>query len=248
MLLEICAGSLTSALNAQTGGAHRIELCDNLTEGGTTPSPGTIRQVKKLLKIPVFVLVRPRPGDFLYSAEEIEAMKEDILFCKEQRAEGVVLGLLKTDGSVDIDRCSDLIQLARPMQVTFHRAFDMTRDPFEAMEDIIRLGCEKILTSGQAASAIEGSDLISSLIIKAGKRITVMPGGGISEYIVAELVRKTGAQEVHASLRSPVESKMNFRNDSATMGNKGSDEYSRFETDPDRVKKFLNNLRSSSYI
>jgi copper homeostasis protein len=246
--LEVCAGSLASALNAQEGGAHRIELCANLSEGGTTPSPGTIRQVKKLLNIPVFVLIRPRPGDFLYSSDEFEAMKEDILYCKEHNAAGVVLGILKNDGNVDVDRSSELVRLARPMQVTFHRAFDMTKDPFAVMEDIIQLGCDTILTSGQAASAIEGSDLISSLIKKAGKRITIMPGGGITENNVAELLQKTGAREVHASLRSPVGSKMNYRNDAAKMGKSGSEEYSRLETDPDRVRNFLNNLRSSSYI
>lgn len=242
-VLEVCAGSLTSALNALDGGANRIELCDNLSEGGTTPSPGTIRQVRKHLKIPVFVLVRPRPGDFLYSSEEFESMKEDILYCKEHRAEGVVLGLLKQDGSVDVARCSELIELARPMQVTFHRAFDLTRDPFEAMESIIDLGCERILTSGQAVTAIGGSDLISSLIRIAGDRIIIMPGGGITENNIMETLRKTGAVEVHASLRSPVGSNMKYRNDRTSMGKPGTDEYSWLETDPGRVRKLVSMLQ-----
>jgi copper homeostasis protein len=242
MLLEICSGSLTSAVNAQKGGAHRIELCDNLSEGGTTPSPGTIRMVKKLLDIPVFVLIRPRPGDFLYTAEEFESMKEDVLFCKGHRVEGVVLGILQADGQVDAERCAALIQLARPMQVTFHRAFDRARDPFDALEDIIHLGCERILTSGQAASAMEGSELIRELVSRAGPRISIMPGSGVSEDNVIKLVKKTGVREVHASLRSPSRSPMQFRNDNVSMGKPGADEYSRLETDSERVKIFLSRL------
>lgn len=242
--LEVCAGSLQSALNAQAGGAHRIELCDNLSEGGTTPSPGTIRQAIKLLNIPVFVLIRPRPGDFLYSNEEFESIKEDIAFCREQRAEGIVVGVLKPDGSIDKMRMAELIDLARPMQVTFHRAFDMAANAFVATEDIIMLGCDRILTSGQAANAMHGAGLISQLIEKAGDRITIMPGGGITEWNVAELVRKTGAQEVHASLRSPVNSQMQFRNDNASMGSPGSDEFNRLETDPEKVKKVVTLLAS----
>jgi len=241
-LLEVCAGSLQSALHAKAGCAHRIELCDNLSEGGTTPSPGTIRMVKKLLDIPVFVLIRPRPGDFLYSDEEFESMKEDVLFCKGHRVEGVVLGVLHANGTVDVERCAALIQLARPMQVTFHRAFDRTRDPFDALEDIIHLGCERILTSGQAASAMEGSDMIMELVSRAGPRISIMPGSGVSEDNVIGLVKKTGAREVHASLRSPFRSHMQFWNDQVSMGKPGADEYSRLETDSERVKIFLSRL------
>jgi copper homeostasis protein len=246
MLLEICAGSLQSALNARAGGAHRIELCDNLAEGGTTPSPGVIRQAIKMLDIPVFVLIRPRPGDFLYSMEEFEAMKEDVAFCKEHRAEGVVLGILNADGSVDMDRCTELIQLARPMQVTFHRAFDLARNPLASLESIIALGCERILTSGQAATAMEGSELLSSLINIAGKRIVIMPGGGITENNVEELIRKTRAVEIHASLRAALKSRMKFRNESTSMGKPGSDEYSRLETDSEKVRLLLINWKSFS--
>lgn len=243
-LLEVCAGSLQSALNAAKGGAHRIELCDNLSEGGTTPSPGIILRVKELLDIPVFVLIRPRSGDFLYSSDEFVAMKEDILFCKEHRVQGVVFGILTAEGNVDIDRTAELVKLARPMQVTFHRAFDMASDPYAALESIIGLGCERILTSGQAATAMEGSDRISSLITKAGNRITIMPGGGINEHNVVELIQKTGAIEFHASLRSPVESQMKYRNDNVAMGKSSTGEYSQLETDPERVRQLLSKIIS----
>jgi copper homeostasis protein len=241
-LLEVCAGSLTSALAAQTGGAHRIELCDNLNEGGTTPSPGIIKQAVKLLEIPVFVLIRPRAGDFLYSYTEFEAMKEDILFCKEHRAKGVVLGILNDDGSVDMERTAELVGLAAPMQVTFHRAFDRTNDPFQAMEDIISLGIQRILTSGQAASAPDGADLISKLIIRAAGRIIIMPGGGVNEGNVLKLRDITKAAEFHASLRSPIKSGMKNHNENVFMGKAGVNEYSWMETDPQRVRNLIERL------
>jgi copper homeostasis protein len=243
-LLEVCAGSLQSALNAQAGGAHRIELCDNLSEGGTTPSPGTIRQAVQMLNIPVFVLIRPRPGDFLYSEAEFESMKADVLFCKEHRAEGVVVGILRADGTVDLDRMSELIRLARPMQVTFHRAFDMVKEPFRALEDIIAIGCDRILTSGQAPTVMEGSGLIAKLVHQAGDRIVIMPGSGISEKNAVEVLRLTGAKEIHASLRSAVPSAMEFKNYKTSMGNPGTDEFNRMETDPEKVRSVIQQIRS----
>lgn len=241
-LLEVCAGSLQSAINAQNGGAQRIELCDNLNEGGTTPSAGTIILTKKMLKIPVFVLIRPRPGDFLYSDQEFEIMKQDILFCKELRAEGVVLGILNKDGSVDIERVGQLVSLARPMQVTFHRAFDMTADPLQALEDISSLGIERILTSGQAMNADNGAGLISELIKISENKLVIMPGGGINEGNVIELLEKTGAREVHASLRTEVSSAMAFRKNSVSMEKHNNDEYSLMQTDAARVKRLVQKL------
>ena len=244
-LLEVCAGSLNSAMNAQVGGAQRVELCDNLSEGGTTPSPGIISQAVKQLNIPVFVLIRPRVGDFLYSEAEYEAMKADILFCKKHGVKGAVLGILNADGTIDKDRTAGLVQLARPMQATFHRAFDMTRNPFAALEDIINLGFDRILTSGQASNDIEGADLIAQLIKKAGNRIIIMPGGGITENNVTDLINSTGAKEVHASLRSPVNSEMQIRNKITTMGTRGQNEDTWMETDTNRVRRFcavLNNI------
>ncbi len=243
-ILEICAGSLSSALAAQAGGAQRIELCDNLSEGGTTPSAGNIIHAVKLLSIPVFVLVRPRAGDFLYTDDEFAAMREDVLFCKKHGAKGVVFGILAKDGNIDAGRCNQLVELARPMQVTFHRAFDMTPDPFQALEDIIGLGFDRILTSGQAATAASGAGLISRLISRAAGRIIIMPGSGIDEFNITELKRITGAGEYHASLRSPVKSRMEFRNRSAFMGKPDGDEFITLETDPERVGQFLINLNS----
>ncbi len=242
-LLEVCAGSLVSAFNARAGGAHRIELCDNLNEGGTTPSPGVISQAVKLLDIPVFVLVRPRPGDFLYSDEEFEAMKEDVLFCKGHGAKGVVLGVLNADGSVDIERTGELVALARPMKVTFHRAFDRVKDPFRAMEDIISLGIERILTSGQATSALAGAELIEQLNNKAINRIIIMPGSGINENNVSELITRTGTREVHASLRLPVKSRMQFRNLTATGGKTAHFETDWEETNIGRVKDVCKKMK-----
>ena len=242
-LLEVCSGSIISAINAQEGGAHRIELCDNLNEGGTTPSAGTIMIVTKKLTIPVFVLIRPRTGDFLYSAEEFEVMKQDIRFCKEHSAEGVVVGILKEDGSVDMERMKELVDLARPMQVTFHRAFDMTADPFRALEDIISLGIERILTSGQAPNAMAGANLIQQLNHRAANRIIIMPGGGITEHNIAALNKITGSTEVHGSLRSKITSRMIFRNDATSMGNIGDQEFDWMETDVERVRRILLELK-----
>ena len=247
MNLEICAGSLHSALAAQAGGAHRIELCDNLEQGGTTPSPGVIKQAVRMLGIPVFVLIRPRPGDFLYSDVEFQAMKDDILFCKEQGAKGVVLGILQKDGAVDLKRTSALVKLARPMQVTFHRAFDVTPDPFRALEDAISLGIDRILTSGQAATAWNGASLIKELVQQANDRILIMPGNGIHEENAKELIVLTGAKEVHASLRSLVKSRMEFKGINVSMGSAQPDEFSWMETDPDRVKKMLEVLKARGH-
>jgi copper homeostasis protein len=238
-LLEICAGSLTSALNAQAGGAGRIELCDNLSEGGTTPSPGIIKQAVQRLSIPVFVLIRPRAGDFLYSDEEFSVMKDDIIFCKEHGVKGVVLGVLNADASVDMERTKELVELARPLAVTFHRAFDMTANPFKAMEDIISLGIERILASGQASNAIDGADLIQQLNNRTHNRIIIMPGGGITEHNVSELITRTGVKEVHASLRSPVKSRMTYRNETTSMGKSGAKEYEWMETDAERVRMII---------
>jgi len=243
-LLEVCCGSITSALNAQEGGAHRIELCDNLNEGGTTPSAGTIIMAKKMLRIPVFVLIRPRTGDFLYSDVELEVMKKDIQFCKERRVEGVVFGILKEDGSVDSERMKELVALSRPMQVTFHRAFDMTCEPFKALEDIIHLGIERILTSGQASTALAGADLIQQLNNRAYNRIIIMPGGGITEHNVNELIAKTKVKEVHGSLRSRVIGKMQYRNDRSSVGSGSSNDYERMESDQERIRNVINSLRS----
>ena len=207
MIIEIVVFNIESAINAQLGGANRIELCDNPGEGGTTPSFGVIEQAKKNLSIDVYVMIRPRGGDFSYSDYEFAAMQRDIEMCKQLKVEGVVFGILDSDGRIDRERNKKLIELARPMKVTCHRAFDMTRDPLEALEDCISVGFDRILTSGQQTQAIKGVDLIRKLNQQANSRIVIMPGSGVNEENVGELVSKTGVKEIHFSARKFVSSK-----------------------------------------
>jgi copper homeostasis protein len=242
--LEICSGSVESAIAAQLGGADRVELCDNLYEGGTTPSAAAIESAKRYLTIPVHVIIRPRGGDFLYSETEFDIMRRDIEFCGENGVDGVVFGLLNADGSVDLEKCAELAEFAAPMSVTFHRAFDMCNDPFRALEDIISAGAHRILTSGLKNSAPEGSAIIAELIRKAGSRIIIMPGGGINESNVAEVARTTGAIEFHMSARKTYDSLMAFRRDGVLMGGiAGIPEYSKSIADPERIKNIINILK-----
>ncbi len=209
--LEILAYSIEAAIVAEKAGADRIELCDNPGEGGTTPSAGTIRQVIRQARIPVFPMIRPRGGDFLYSDAEFEAMREDIRLCKQLGAPGIVLGLLLADGTVDRVRTTLLVEEAYPMDVTFHRAFDQTADPLQALEDIIACGCTRILTSGQQSRAEEGIALIRSLVESAADRIIIMPGSGIRSANLPLLIQGTGATEFHSSAGILVEPGMTHR-------------------------------------
>src|SRR2546425_4916267 len=205
VLVEACVDSVESALAAARGGAHRIELCANLVEGGTTPSAGTLAVCRARLEIPIFVLIRPRGGDFLYSAAELAVMLEDVKQAKETGAQGIVTGVLRADGEIDQDRTGELIAAARPLRVTFHRAFDVCRDAGRALETLIALGVERVLTSGQAATAPEGAEAIAGLVRRAAGRIAVLPGGGVTEGNVAALVRATGVTEIgRASCRERV--------------------------------------------
>ncbi|WP_312136730.1 copper homeostasis protein CutC [Sphingobacterium sp.] len=206
--LEICANSLFSAKEAQRGGASRVELCQNLENGGTTPSYGQIKLVREALEIGVHVLIRPRGGDFLYSEEEFGEMKEDILYCKEVGCDGVVIGILNQDGGVDKVRMQELVDLAKPMCVVFHRAFDRSADPLKSLEDIIELGCDRLLTSGLQNSAWEGRELIKSLADQAAGRIEIMPGAGIDESNVRAIIEYTGVTSVHSSAKVVEASKM----------------------------------------
>lgn len=219
MLLEICANSLESAMNAQEGGADRIELCENLSEGGTTPSYGLLTLTRQHLRIPVHVLIRPRAGDFLYNDLEFEVMKSDITLCKELGFEGVVLGLLNADGSIDMERTRILTELASPLSVTFHRAFDCCSNPKQALEDIIACGCDRILTSGLKATAEEGAALLEKLVDQSKRRISIMPGSGIHSANIARLKSRISATEWHASAKAPAESAMQYQNtDLSDMG------------------------------
>lgn len=208
--LEICSNSSFSALQAQLGGASRVELCQNLENGGTTPSYGQIRSTRKLLDIGIHVLIRPRAGDFVYTAEEFEEIKEDIRFCKEVGCDGVVIGVLHPDGSVDKERCAELVALAKPLTAVFHRAFDRCKDPLTSLETIISLGFDRILTSGLALTAEAGKELLTTLIEKAAGRIEVMPGSGVNEGNIVGLLKETGAQSIHSSAKVTVASTMQY--------------------------------------
>ena len=212
MLLEICAFNLSAALAAQRAGADRIELCAGPEEGGVTPSAGLIRTARDLLQIPLYPIIRPREGDFLYSDEEFTVMLRDVELCRGLGCDGVVIGMLLADGSVDRSRCARLVETAYPMGVTFHRAFDRVGDPFAALETIIGIGCERILTSGQRPVAMEGAELLRELVREADERIVIMPGSGVRASNIAELVAKTGAVEFHTSARMRQASAMEFVN------------------------------------
>jgi copper homeostasis protein len=201
ILFEACVETVDQAVSAEEGGADRIELCSRLDVGGVTPDFESIRETRNRLKIPVHVLVRPRAGDFCYSPKEFEEMLNDTGRMKEIGIDGVVLGVLNSDRSVDMRRTAALVGAARPMSITFHRAFDETPEPIRALEDIISLGIERLLTSGQKPAAKEGIDLIKDLVIVGDGRVCVMAGGGVSEKNVLEIIRRTGVREVHGSLR-----------------------------------------------
>lgn len=239
VLLEICAGSVTSCLAAQEGGAGRVEFCDNLLEGGTTPSYGAIASARDKLSIRLNVIIRPRGGDFLYSDVEFEVMERDVVACKRLGVDGVVIGLLTADGDIDLPRTKRLVELAAPMPITFHRAFDVARDPFKALEDIIASGCTRLLTSGQEANALEGASLISKLREAAGERLTLMPGAGVRLNNIAQLIAETGCVEYHTSGRAPFASGMRYRNERVKMGGPGQDEYAIVETSADLVKQII---------
>lgn len=212
--LEVIGFTIEGCAIAQSAGAHRIELCDNPGDGGTTPSHGFIKAAREKLKIELFPIIRPRGGDFLYSDAEFEIMKTDVKLCKQLGCDGVVIGLLNADGTVDKKRNAALVELAYPLEVTFHRAFDRTADPFKAMEDIIEIGCERILTSGQRPHALDGAGLIAQLTEQADERIIIMPGSGVRSTNIIELAKKTGATEFHTSARIDTGSKMNYTNPS----------------------------------
>ncbi len=245
-ILEVCVESVEGAWAAQTGGADRVELCANLLEGGTTPSAGTMQQARAGLHIGLQIMIRPRGGDFCYSAVEFETMKLDVEAAKKSRADGIVTGILKEDGAVDEERMRALIETAKPLSVTFHRAFDMCRDPYEAMETLISLGVVRILTSGRESSALEGLELITDLIRRAGDRILIMPGGGITERNAARILKESGARELHVAALENIEGSMQYRNMRCFMGGElRPPEFSRLTTDAGRVSAFARILGKS---
>jgi copper homeostasis protein len=240
---EVCVDSAEAALAAQEGGADRVELCSDLLEGGLTPTHGTLKVARERLRIKIMAMVRPRGGDFCYSDVELAVMREDLLAAKALGADGIVFGLLQPDGTIDRDRTRDLVACARPLPVTFHRAFDMTRDPFEALDVLIDLGVDRVLTSGQEPSVIEGLSLITELGRRAGGRIIVMPGGGITARNVARVVNEAGVNEIHFASLEPREGRMEYRNPRVFMGGTlRPPEYAQDITRPESVASVIGAL------
>ena len=218
VLLEIVAYSLASAKAAVAGGADRIELCENTAEGGTTPSLGTLEAALALGGAKVHAMIRPRGGDFLYDADELEVMRRDIRHALRAGAHGLVLGLLRPDATIDVEGTRRLVDLAEGRPVTFHRAFDWAADPFRALDAVADTGCNRLLTSGQAPSAIAGADLIAELVRRTSPGFTILAGGGVNPGNVLDLVRRTGVREVHASLRGIQRTRMERRPPSVSLG------------------------------
>ena len=243
-LLEVCAGDIDSVIAAAQGGASRVELCSALGEGGVTPSIGFIRSALKVPGIRVHVLIRPRGGDFLYTPQEVDCMVDDIVAAREAGVHGVVIGALTPDGEIDMNACRKMMEAAAGISVTFHRAFDLCRDPFKALEDIISLGCDRILTSGQAQTALEGKENLAELVKQADGRIIILAGAGVSQSNAAEILNASVTGEIHASARTSVESGMKFRHSGVSMGTPGSDEYSRKTTSADIVKQIVSQINS----
>ena len=215
--IEVCAFSLESCLAAEKGGANRIELCGSMYEGGTTPSAGLIQIAKQQVSIEIHAMIRPRGGDFCYSENEISVMQADIRLAKQMGCEGIVLGILQPNGRVNISQTKALVNLAKPMQVTFHRAIDMTTDYSEALEDIIETGCDRILTSGQKNTAMEGIEAIKKLVKQANNRIEIMAGSGVNASNVQTLIH-TGVNALHLTGKSIRDSEMIYRKEGITMG------------------------------
>lgn len=239
-IFEICANSAESVVQAQLGGAQRVELCAGIPEGGTTPSYGEIKAALKYTAIDVNVIIRPRAGDFLYTERELEIMEYDIDVIRESGIHGVVFGCLTADGEIDTAAMKRLMKHCKGLSVTFHRAFDVCRQPRLALEQIINLGCDRILTSGQQPNAQQGIPLIRELVEQAGHRIVIMPGCGINETNIGQIAAETGAREFHMSARSLYPSRMIYRNPQVSMGGTVTiDEYQHSLTDAEKVKRTI---------
>ncbi|PKQ60481.1 hypothetical protein BZG02_19200 [Labilibaculum filiforme] len=244
-LLEICCYSIQSAIIAEQSGADRIELCAGVYEGGTTPSFASVKLTKESVTIPVHVIIRPRGADFCYSDIEFECMKLDIIQCKNSGVDGIVSGVLLSDGSIDLERTKELIDLAKPMSFTFHRAFDMVKDHFKALEQLIEMGADRILTSGGEQTAELGKDLLKGLLEKASGRIVIVPGSGINHENILSLKKHTGAQEFHCSAKSLVRGKMEYQNPKIAMGGEENvPEFEFYEADSKKICKIVTILKA----
>ena len=238
-ILEVCVGSVASAKAAREGGAARVELCSAFEVGGVTPSLGLIHKVRAIEGLKLHVLIRPRGGDFLYDEAEVACMEQDIITARKSGADGVVIGALTLEGDIDVSVCRRLVEAAGGMSITFHRAFDMCRNPMQALEDVIKLGCHRILTSGQTGTACEGVVLLRELVEAAGDRIIIMPGCGVNADNASYILDATGAEEIHASARRSVESGMLYRHRGVSMGGNEDDEYARKETHKEEVQRIV---------
>lgn len=240
---EICANSVESCLAAQEGGAQRVELCAGIREGGTTPSYGEMAIARELLDIKLHAIIRPRGGDFLYSDQEISIMEKDIQLAKEIGVDGVVFGCLTSDGEIDIMQTKRLVEASKGLSVTFHRAFDQSAHPFKAMEELIELGIDRILTSGQRQTAEKGLPLIKELIRISDDRIIILPGSGINEHNIKHIATESGAMEFHFSARENRESRMVYRSQEVSMNAPGMpDEYIQSVTTAKRVRETINKI------
>jgi copper homeostasis protein len=244
MNLEICVDSVESAMAAERGGGHRVELCSDLLEGGVTPGAGLIASVRRRVGIELFVIVRPRGGDFCYSDIEFEVMREEIGQARRLGADGIVLGLLDLQGRVDVPRTSELVELARPLPVTFHRAIDMTPDLSAALMDVLETGATRILTSGGAPNVTRGTPQIARMVQAAKGRIAIMAGGGISAENIAAVAEATGVIEFHSSARTAFRSPVRFRKEGMAMGEVGDREYKRFIVREESVRALVSALEA----
>jgi len=239
LTVEVCVDSLDSAIAAEHGGTSRVELCGSLVEGGITPSAGLIATARQRISIGLHVMIRPRAGDFYYSADEFEVMRRDVLMAKQLGAEGVVFGILDADANVDIQRTRALVDLARPLRATFHRAFDMSADLFRSLEQVTETGADRILTSGGAKTAIEGVATLGRLVDQAGKRAVIMACGGINHQNVQAVVEETAVREIHVGLRTAAASPMRYRNENIAMGSIQGNEYQRYIVLEEKVARLI---------
>ncbi len=246
ILVEVCVDSVASAIAAERGGAQRVELCGSLVEGGITPSAGLIEATRAAVSIALHVMIRPRGGDFCYEPDDFETMRRDLIVAQRLGANGVVFGVLDANGNVDVARTRQLTELARPLAVTFHRAFDMTVDLFRALEDVCAAGVDRVLTSGGEPTSLQGQEMIAQLARRAQGRIVVMPGSGIKPDNARSLVDRTGVKEVHVGLRSAIESPMLHRNPRVSIGTVAGREYQRYIVQEEQVRNLCSALSRKS--
>ena len=239
LTVEVCVDSMDSAIAAERGGANRLELCGSLVEGGVTPSAGLIATARQKISIGLHVMIRPRAGDFYYSADEFEVMRRDVLMAKQLGVGGVVFGILDADANIDIQKTRALVDLARPLKVTYHRAFDMSADLFRSLEQVMETGADRILTSGGAQTALAGAATVRRLIEQAGKRAVIMACGGINDQNVQAVVKETAVREIHVGLRTPAASPMRYRNEDISMGSLEGNEYQRFIVLEEKVARLI---------